>query len=75
MDGVQLSQGTVLIWEFSLLFTLKYPENPSTHLIDLGQMKGCESTLEPPSGFEFGTPGLGIQCPNQLAIAQGQLGK
>ena len=29
----------------------------------------AESTLEPPSGFEHGTPGLGIQCLNHLAIA------
>ena len=24
----------------SLLFTTKFPENPGTHLIDLGRMKG-----------------------------------
>ena len=29
----------------------------------------AESTLEPPSGFEYGTPGLGIQRLNHLAIA------
>ena len=29
-----------------------------------------ESTLEPPSGFEHGTPGLGIQRPNHQAIAR-----
>ena len=45
----------------SLLFTTKFPDIPGTHLIDLVRMKVCESTLEPPSGFEHSTPGLGIQ--------------
>ena len=44
----------------SLLFTTKFPEVPGTHFIDLGRIK-AESNLEPPSGFEHGTPGLGIQ--------------
>ena len=35
----------------SLLFTTKFPEIPGTQ----------SSTLEPPSGFEQGTPGLEIQ--------------
>ena len=43
----------------SLLFTIQFPESPGTHFIDLGRMKG-RVTLEPPSGFEHGTPGLGI---------------
>ena len=34
------------------------PEVPGTHLIDL---RRTESTLEPPSSFEHGTPVLGIQ--------------
>ena len=52
----------------SLLFTIQFPEIPGTHFIDLGKMK-AESTLEPPSDFEHGTPVLGIQCLNHLAIA------
>ena len=36
----------------SLLFTTKFPEIPGTHF---------KSTLEPPSIFEHGTPGLEIQ--------------
>ena len=44
----------------SLLFTIQFPEIPGTHFINLRRMK-AESTLEPPSGFEHGTPGLGIQ--------------
>ena len=45
----------------SLLFTIQFPELSGTHFIDLGRMKKAESTLEPPSGFEHGTPGLVIQ--------------
>ena len=44
----------------SLLFTTKFPDIPGTHFIDLEGWK-AESTLEPPSGFEPGTPGLEIQ--------------
>ena len=44
----------------SLLFTTKFPEIPGTHFIDLGRMKG-RADLGAPSGFEHGTPGLGIQ--------------
>ena len=31
--------------------------------------KKAQSTLEPPSGFEHKTPGLGIQCLNHYTIA------
>ena len=59
--------------EGSLLFTIKFPEIPGTHFINLGKMKGwettLESTLELPSGLEHGTPGMGIQCLHYLAIA------
>ena len=34
------------------------PLRGGTHFIDIGK---AESTLEPPSGFGHGTPGLGIQ--------------
>ena len=44
----------------SSLFTTKFPEISGTHFIDLGRMKGLVD-LEPPSGIENGTPGLGIQ--------------
>ena len=45
----------------SLLFTTNFPEIPGTHFIDLRRVKKVESTLEQPSGFEHGTPGVGIQ--------------
>ena len=46
----------------SLLFTIQFPEIPGTHFIDLERMKGwVDLAATPPSGFERGTPGLGIQ--------------
>ena len=44
----------------SLLSISKFPDSPGTHFTNLGRMQGW-LTLEPPSGFEYGTPGLGIQ--------------
>ena len=46
-------------YEDSLLFTTTSPEIPDIYLIDFGRM-----TLEPPSSFEPGKPGLGIQSFN-----------
>ena len=43
----------------SLIFTIKFPDISGTH----------ELTLEPPSGFEHGIPGLEIQRLNHLANA------
>ena len=42
----------------SLLFTTKFPEIPTS------EGWKAESTLESPSGFEHGTPRLGIQRGN-----------
>ena len=44
----------------SLLFTIKFP------VLICSTLKGWipDLTLEPPSCFEHGTPGLGIQCLN-----------
>ena len=62
--GLNCPRATESLREGSLLFTTKFPEIPGTHFIDLGRWK-AESTLEPPSGFEHETPGLGIQHLNQ----------
>ena len=51
----------------SLLFTTKSSGVPGTHFIDLRKMK-TESTLEPPSGIDRETSGLGIQRPNHPAV-------
>ena len=63
MDGIQLPQGyshfeeAVYFFPFSsqkfLVLILSTPEGWK-----------AESILEPPSDFEHGTPGLGIQCLN-----------
>ena len=58
--GFNCLKATELLREDSLLFTIKFPESPGAHFIDLRKMK-TESNLEPPSGFEHGSPGLGIQ--------------
>ena len=47
------------LWGGSLLFTTTFPEIPGTHLMNLRRMKDSVD-LEPPNGFEHGTPGLGI---------------
>ena len=52
----------------SLLFTTKFSEIPGTHFIDLGRMKDWVD-LGPPSSFEHGNPGLGIQHLNHEVIA------
>ena len=53
MDGVQLPQGYSHFKE--AIYFLPLSSQKLLVLI-------TESTLEPPSGFEHGTPGLGIQC-------------
>ena len=60
MDGVNCLKAAEPLRGDSLLFTTKFPENPGTRLIDLERMKGLVD-LEQPSGFEHGTPGLGIR--------------
>ena len=47
-----------------VLFTAKSTGFLGTHLIDLERIKSCVN-LAPPSGFETGIPGLGIDRPNQ----------
>ena len=46
----------------SLLFTIQFPEILGTHFIDLPRKdERLSRPWEPPSGFEHGNPGLGIQ--------------
>ena len=40
MDGVQLCQATKPLRGDCLLFTIKFPRDPGTYLIDLRRMKG-----------------------------------
>ena len=55
MDGVQLPQGYRAT--SSLLSSQKF----LVLILSTSERWKGESTLEPPSGFEHGTPGLGIQ--------------
>ena len=48
------------LWGGRLLFTTRLQEIAGTHFFDLGRMKGCVDLGATPSGFEHGTPGLGI---------------
>ena len=60
MDGVQLPQGHGHFEE--AVYFLPFSSQKFMVLI-LSTSEGwkTQSTLEPPSGFEHGTPGLGIQ--------------
>ena len=63
MDGVQNASRLERLWGDSLLFTTKFPEISSTHLIELRRMKDWK-TLKPPRDFDHGFPGSGIECLN-----------
>ena len=67
-DGVQLPQGYSHFEE--AVYFLPFSSHKFLVLI-LSSSEGwkAESTLEPLSGFEHGTPGLGIQHLNHQAIA------
>ena len=54
-----LQGGSLLLYHCSQKFLVSTSEGGKT-----------ESTLETPSGFEHGTPGLRIQCLNHQAIVQ-----
>ena len=60
MDGVQLPQGQRLFEEAAYLLPLS---SQKLLVLILSISEGCktELTLEPPSDFEHGTSGLGIQ--------------
>ena len=68
MDGVQLPQGQSHFEEAVYFLPLSSQKFLVLILSTSGGWK-AESTLEPPSGFEHGTPGLGIQRLNHYAIA------
>ena len=59
-DGVQLRQGYSDFEE--AVYVLPFSSQKFLVLIlSSSEVWKAESTLEPPSGFEHGTPGLGIQ--------------
>ena len=68
MDGVQLPQGYGHFEEAVYFLPLS---SQKFLVLILSTTEGwkAELTLEPPCGFEHGTPGLGILRLNHLAIA------
>ena len=69
MDGVQLPQGYGH-FEEPVYFLPLSSQKFLVLILSTSEGWKAESTLEPPSGgFEHGTPGLGIQRLNHLAIA------
>ena len=65
MDGVQLPQGYDH-YEEAVYFLPLSSQKFLVLILSTSQGWKAESTLEPPSGFEPGTPGLGIQHLNPL---------
>ena len=60
MDGVQLPKG-YSHFEEAVCFLLFSSHKFLVLVLSTSEGWKVESTLEPPSGFEHGTPGLGIQ--------------
>ena len=58
MDGVQLPQGSH--FEEAVNFLPLSSQKFLVLILSTSEGWKAESTLEPPSGFEHGTPGLGI---------------
>ena len=69
MDGVQLPQG-YSHFEEAVYFLPLSSQKFLVLILSTSEGWEAESTLESPSGFEHGTPGLEIQCLNHLAIAR-----
>ena len=63
MDGVQLPQGESHFMEAVYFLPIGSQKFLLLILLTSEGWK-AESTFKQPSGFEHGTPGLGIQCPN-----------
>ena len=74
MDGVQLPQG-YNHFEEAVYFLPFSSQKVLVLILSTSEGWEAESTLEPPSGFEHGFPGLGIQRRNHYAIAPLFLGQ
>ena len=62
MDRVQLSEGQTH-FEEAFYFLPLSSQKFLVLILSISEEWKAESTLEPPSGFEHGNPGLGIQGP------------
>ena len=60
MDGIQLPQG-YSHFEEAVYFLSFSSQKLLVLILSTSEGWNAESTLEPPSDFEHGTPGLGIQ--------------
>ena len=70
MDGVQLPQGySHFTFEEAVYFLPLSSQKFLVLILSTPEGWKAESILKPPSGFEHGTLGLGIQRLNDLAIA------
>ena len=63
MDGIHCLKATEPLWRDSFLFTKSPQDFFALILLTLEEWK-ADSILEPPSGFELGTPGIEIQYLN-----------
>ena len=68
MDGVQLPQGQSHFKEAVYFLPLSF-QKFLVLILSTSEGWKTESTLEPPSGFERGTPGLGIQRLNHRSMS------
>ena len=68
MDGIQLPQA-YSHFEEAVYFSPFSSQKFLVLILSTSEGWKAESTLEPPSGFEQGTPGLGIQRRNHKVIA------
>ena len=67
MDGFQLPQG-YSHFEEAVYFLLLSSQKFLVLILSTSEGWKAELTLAPPSGFEHGTSGLGIQCLNHLGV-------
>ena len=64
MEGIQLSQGYRATTRRHFYFFSQSPQEFLIPILLTSEGRKDELTLEPPSGFELGTPGLGVECLN-----------
>ena len=67
MDGVQLPQDQSQFEEAVYFLPLSF-QKFLLLILSISEELKAESTLEPPSGFEHGIPGMGIQCLNHYQL-------
>ena len=74
MDGVQLPQG-YSHFEEAVYFLPLSSQKFLVLILSISEGWKAESTLEPPIGFEHGSPGLGIQRLNNQGLLLSRAGQ